>query len=1488
MLSTSSFSWRKRAKSYKRKSCVLSFIIVFIHTVKFRLYILLNMTTSLFVSSGYRATLRKLCAGFLMLSLNLTGGVGALFLTAEVAYAAPLIADSFGTGGTVQDIPLWDESETFASSTVAQNPSLSSDDTVSPDFGRFAKIGEDDYICRIVDGRGSAGFTLSYLWRGDPDAEDENGNRDYGVVEVRKGASCTANDAWTNINTHKLDAGNNDIHEAWAAISGAVLGSSVDDAKFALRFRSESSSAVEHLRIDGVSVQGEPIVLTVLTSGNGAGTVTGAGINCPGDCTEATTNTTTLTAAAIPGSTFAGWSGGGCSGIILCAVTMNVAKSVTATFTVNSHIVTAVKAGNGNGTITSTPAGIICGVDCDEAFTYGTFVTLSASPMTGSTFTGWTGDCAGATCSVTVNAAKSVVGTFTLDTHTLTVSTTGIGSVSSLPVGISCGMGGGTCNNSFNFGEVVTLTPVADTGYTFSSWGGACVGTGACAVTMNAARNVVANFVTLPPVTCPQGQTGTPPNCVTPPLSCVANTSTMTRVSNTTDVKVGTPTGSTAVAVGFIHTAWTSLMGSTWIWSESPITNPATDPIESFFDVFTVVGTPTGGTLTIAGDNTFDVYMNGTLIGQDTSGTTYGGVITISTGATLVAGQNTLEIRVKNWGVGSTEGNPAGLLYKLTVNKNACVPANVTVTKVVVGGESSTSSFPLFLGEMPVTSGVAVSVARGTHTVSETNTDENYTPSYSGDCVASEGNSLYLSNIQDLVAKRNALRDAINVSPQDTAGNAIMEGFIIDIDGKIDAILGALSGTMTVASGASASCTITNTYSPTVVACNPDVNLIENAGFEAPISLENGNWGIIPFTNSALKWLGAFVNPTNTNNLGLEIQQSAAGAPAEGLRLAELDGYHPTKIWQSVVTKPGYDYALTFKYSPRPGTALGNNVLEVRKDGLALGAQISRGSASSSTEWSTETRTFLADGNTTSIEFADMSAMDDSLGTYLDDVRLSCVGLHVPKTTIVATKVVCDDEADLPNWSYGSSTTIDANTAINWVNQSGGECRLEKDWKFEWAQTSVTNFPSADYVGEAGAGWTALGPTNASGVATAQITNGAMSSIWMREVLQSGFIPFTLPGTNSNVSAEMYCNGDVKNYDNLDYAQLGDGTTAYCVAFNAPKVVLDTTMSLTVIKHVINDNGGTKEADDFTLHVRQPAVDMCTNEFGMQETVPHGMYREDGMCFPYSDNVFNTVVDWFSVKTAYAFIALFSQNYFPGDERGTVVTVSHETDYIVTEDADALYATTMSVDCTGHIAPGQHKTCTVTNNDIAPVVVPPGGGGGSSTFDYWGCTNPSAPNFNALANRDDNSCIIGGGNGGGSGTTTTQGEVAGASTTEPELALPSACVANPYLRDFMKMGKKNDPEQVKLLQTFLNEFAEANLPVSGIFGPQTKKAVKKLQKANHTDIIQPWIDAGYNTASIKEGTGIVYKTTKYFINKKKCAELMDAMPELKGDQGMTN
>jgi hypothetical protein len=83
--------------------------------------------------------------------------------------------------------------------------------------------------------------------------------------------------------------------------------------------------------------------------------------------------------------------------------------------------------------------------------------------------------------------------TFTL---AVTKSGTGAGTVTSSPSGISCGS---TCSENFSSGTVVNLTATPDSGSTFAGWSGACSGTGACSVTMDAAKSVSATFNSIPP-----------------------------------------------------------------------------------------------------------------------------------------------------------------------------------------------------------------------------------------------------------------------------------------------------------------------------------------------------------------------------------------------------------------------------------------------------------------------------------------------------------------------------------------------------------------------------------------------------------------------------------------------------------------------------------------------------------------------------------------------------------------------------------------------------------------------------------------------------------------------------------------------------------------------------------------------------------------------------------------------------------------------------
>ena len=141
--------------------------------------------------------------------------------------------------------------------------------------------------------------------------------------------------------------------------------------------------------------------LTVNKVGNGSGSVTGAGTYNSG-------TVVTATATANAGSTFTGWSGD-CSGTSSSAfVTMNANKTCTTTFALpNTFTLTVNTAGNGSGTVTGA-----------GTYNDGTVVTATATASSGSTFSGWSGDC-NSNGQVTMNSNKTCTATFTLNAPTV-------------------------------------------------------------------------------------------------------------------------------------------------------------------------------------------------------------------------------------------------------------------------------------------------------------------------------------------------------------------------------------------------------------------------------------------------------------------------------------------------------------------------------------------------------------------------------------------------------------------------------------------------------------------------------------------------------------------------------------------------------------------------------------------------------------------------------------------------------------------------------------------------------------------------------------------------------------------------------------------------------------------------------------------------------------------------------------------------------------
>jgi hypothetical protein len=232
---------------------------------------------------------------------------------------------------------------------------------------------------------------------------------------------------------------------------------------------------------------------------------------------------TTQTVALLPGSVAIDAVTGSCvdyNGVTLTVDQRGKPRPVggrcdAGAFEYNPHQLTVNV--TGTGSVTSNPAGVSCGADCDE--TLDGMVTLTAAPATENTVA-WGGcnTASGNTCTVDLSGTnRTVTALFTPNPYTLSVSKDGLGTgtVTSDVPGIDCGA---VCATDYSYGTAVTLTAAPAAGTIFTGWSGpdgtACGMTTTCAVTVDQARAVTASFglpapaaVDLPagpPVSCDQ------------------------------------------------------------------------------------------------------------------------------------------------------------------------------------------------------------------------------------------------------------------------------------------------------------------------------------------------------------------------------------------------------------------------------------------------------------------------------------------------------------------------------------------------------------------------------------------------------------------------------------------------------------------------------------------------------------------------------------------------------------------------------------------------------------------------------------------------------------------------------------------------------------------------------------------------------------------------------------------------------------------------
>ncbi len=235
-----------------------------------------------------------------------------------------------------------------------------------------------------------------------------------------------------------------------------------------------------HCDMGAYEYQSAPIsyTLTMATAGNGGGVVT---TNPIGPIYLSGT-VVTLTATPLISSTFTVWSGDVIATTNPVTLTMDANKIITATFVLNTYIITPTAGANGSIT-PSTP----------QTVSYGASQTFTITPYTDYHIidVGVDAVSQGAIVDYTFNnitASHTISAAFAVNIYTLTLNLAGngLGSVISTPSG-----------PSYAAGTMVTLTAIPSSTSRFTGWSGNVISTTTPLVaTMDGNKAITATFVT--------------------------------------------------------------------------------------------------------------------------------------------------------------------------------------------------------------------------------------------------------------------------------------------------------------------------------------------------------------------------------------------------------------------------------------------------------------------------------------------------------------------------------------------------------------------------------------------------------------------------------------------------------------------------------------------------------------------------------------------------------------------------------------------------------------------------------------------------------------------------------------------------------------------------------------------------------------------------------------------------------------------------------
>ena len=191
--------------------------------------------------------------------------------------------------------------------------------------------------------------------------------------------------------------------------------------------------------------------------------------------------------------------------IVLAALALGIGgaagRQTATTTTVRVEVI-------GRGLVTDNKSSMNCGngaTICRISFSGTGSVAFSTTPAGGWTFSGWGGDCSGATCNVAFDLADDdheVIATFGTAAppgdRTLNVKANGDASGNGGNISgedIDCDTGDQNCSTTVPSGSTLTIVETPEEGFIFAGWSGACSGSSrSCTLVMDDDRNATGTF----------------------------------------------------------------------------------------------------------------------------------------------------------------------------------------------------------------------------------------------------------------------------------------------------------------------------------------------------------------------------------------------------------------------------------------------------------------------------------------------------------------------------------------------------------------------------------------------------------------------------------------------------------------------------------------------------------------------------------------------------------------------------------------------------------------------------------------------------------------------------------------------------------------------------------------------------------------------------------------------------------------------------------